>query len=478
MSRTLKRVLFTIGGAVGLLVLAASAVLLFVDVNRYKPRLEAAASAALGMEVRIGGRLGVGFFPGFHLTVTDGRILGEEGETVASAEKVRLWIALCPLLRREFRLHGIELTRPGLSVERGPEGRFNVAGLKKATALLGALDGASVSISDGSLLYVDRGSGEGLEATGFDLKVSRMRLAGGKGPQLGKPLSISAKLACREIRAKGLSVSALEVSVLGKRGVFTLEPITMRIFGGHAAGSLRADVSGPVPRFQVRCSLPHFRIEEFLKTLSPQMATEGAMDFSASLAMQGTTMDQVLQTAVGEVSLRGENLTLVGNDLDRQISRFESSQNFNLVDVGAVFFAGPLGLAVTKGYNFASLFRGSGGTTSIGVLVSDWRVERGVAQAKDVALATTKNRIALRGGLDFVRGRFADVTVAVVDGRGCAKARQAIHGPFANPTVEKPRVLLSLAGPMVRLYQRTRGLFPAGPCEAFYSGSVAPPGGG
>jgi AsmA protein len=258
-------------------------------------------------------------------------------------------------------------------------------------------------------------------------------------------------------------------------GVFELKPITMRVFGGDLAGDIQADCSGPVPLLQIRCSLPHFRIEDFLETLSPKKAAEGAMDFSASLSMQGGTMSQMVETAAGEVSLRGENLTLVDNDLDRVLSRFESSQSFNLVDVGAVFLAGPLGLAVTKGYNFASLFRGSGGNTSIGTLVSDWRVERGVAQAKDVAMATTKNRIALQGGLDFVNGRFADLTVAVIDAGGCAKVRQAIRGSFEKPVVEKPRVLTSLAGPVLKLYRQTRGLFPAGPCEVFYSGSVAAP---
>jgi AsmA protein len=249
----------------------------------------------------------------------------------------------------------------------------------------------------------------------------------------------------------------------------------MRVFGGQLVGEIQADCSGPVPACRIRCSLPHFRIEEVLRTLSPEQAVRGAIDFSANLSMQGKTMSQMLQAATGELSLRGENLLLVGNDLDRRLSRFESSQNFNLVDVGAVFFAGPLGLAVTKGYNFASLFRGSGGRSQIRVLVSDWRVDRGVAQARDVALATSGNRIAVQGGLDFVNGCFADVTVAVIDAKGCARVRQAIRGPFGSPVVEKPRVLTSLAGPVLTLYKQTRGLFPAEPCEVFYSGSVAPP---
>lgn len=475
MPRPLKRILFTIGGAVGLSMLVALAVPLIVDANRYKPQLEAAASDALGMDVRVGGRLGIGLFPGFHLTVGDGRILRGPGAAVASAKRATLFIQLLPLLRKEFRLRRIELTQPRFSIERDSEGVFNVGGLKKAAALIGALDGASVSITDGTLHYADGRSGQGFEATDLDLVVSRVRLAGGKNAQLLKGLSLEGKFACAEIRTKDLSVSTLKALFGGKDGVFQLKPVTMRVFGGQLEGSLRANVSGPVPLYQLRCSLPRFRIEEFLKVLSPKQAADGSMDFSASLSMQGKTMSQLIETAAGEISLRGGNLTLVGNDLDRALSRFESSQSFNLVDVGAIFLAGPLGLAVTKGYNFASLFRGTGGNSNIETLVSDWRVERGVARAKDVALATAENRIALQGGLDFVSGRFADVTVAVIDAEGCATVRQAIRGPFGKPEVEKPHVLKSLTGPMRKLYRQARGLFPSGPCEVFYSGSVAPP---
>ena len=475
MSRPLKRILFIIGGAVGLLVLVALAVPLILGANRYKPQLEAAASDALGMDVRVGGRLSMGFFPGLHVTMEDGRILGEQGVVVASAKRVRLFVDLLPLLRKELRLRRIELTQPTLSIERDAEGRYNVERLKKAVALLGALDGASVSLSDGTLLFADRRSGKGIKATDLDLVVSRVRVAGGRSSQLLKGLSFKAELNCGEVRTKDLSVSALKVLVDGKDGVFQLNPVTMSVFGGHSEGSIRADVTGPVPIYLVHYSLPGFRIEEFLKALSPTKAAEGGMDFSANLSMRGNTSRQLVESAAGDFSLRGGDLTLVGHDLDGEISRFESSQNFSLVDVGAVFLAGPVGLAVTKGYNFASLFQGSGGTTRIGALVSDWRIEHGVAQATDVALATAENRIALQGGLDFVSGRFADMTVAVVDAEGCATVRQAIRGPFGKPEVEKPHVLKSLTGPMRKLYRKARGLFPSGPCEVFYSGSVAPP---
>ena len=71
MSKATKIILFTVGGFVGLVVLVAGALLFFVDANAYKPRLEAAASEALGMEVRVGGRLGIGFLPGLFIKLED-----------------------------------------------------------------------------------------------------------------------------------------------------------------------------------------------------------------------------------------------------------------------------------------------------------------------------------------------------------------------------------------------------------------------
>lgn len=134
----------------------------------------------------------------------------------------------------------------------------------------------------------------------------------------------------------------------------------------------------------------------------------------------------------------------------------------------------PFGPLITKGYNFGSLFMGSGGNSRIRVLVSDWKLERGVAHAKDVALATNEYRIALTGRLDFINERYDDVIVAVVDEKGCAKVRQKIRGPFVNPVVENESVLQSVAGPMLNLYKQARKLL-GGQCEVFYAGSVAPP---
>jgi AsmA protein len=192
------------------------------------------------------------------------------------------------------------------------------------------------------------------------------------------------------------------------------------------------------------------------------------------LSLRGKTTDALKRSVEGEASLHGEDLRLAIGDLDKKFARYESSQSFNLVDVGAFFFIGPLGVGITKGYDFARIFEGSGGSTTISRLVSGWQIEHGVAHATDVAMATPKNRVALKGGLDFVIGRYDDVTVALIDTKGCARVQQKIHGPFRQPQVEKPNVLRSLAGPTAKLIRQAKELF-GGSCEVFYAGSVVAP---
>jgi len=474
MSKSLKIILFTVGVFVGLVVLVALTLLLFVDANAYKPRIETAASKALGMEVKVGGRLGIGFFPGLLVTLQDVR-LRNRGVDVVSAPGARLRIDILALFQQEIRIGEIALMHPRISVERDRDGLFNFEKAQAAEEALPALVLEKISISGGTFLYADKQSGEGFEAGDCNLDVHRLRFARRKGRDITKNLSFTAELACGEIRKNDITVTDLRFSANSKDGIFIFKPVSMRVFGGYGSGSIRVDLAGAVPVYHVVFSISQFHIEEFLKTLSPDKVAEGLMDFSMNLSTQGRTANEMKQTAEGVLSLRGENLTLDGSDIDKTVSRFESSQNFNLVDVGAFFFAGPAGLAVTKGYNFASIFQGSRGRSKVQVFVSDWRVERGVAQAQDVAMATNKNRIALQGGVDFVSQRFNHVIMAVIDAKGCATVRQKIRGSFQKPVVEKPNILKSLSGPAVKLLKKGRDLFPGGECEVFYAGSVAPP---
>ena len=166
------------------MVLIATAVLLFVDINAFKPRLETAASKALGMDVKVDGRMGIRFAPGLFVTLKDVHIRNR-GAEVVSAGEARLGIDLLPLLQKDVRIETISLQHPRISFERDRAGRFNfeslkAEGLKAAVKTLPAVQNLSrVSLADGTFLYADQQSGAGFEALDCDLGVRHLRFPGG-----------------------------------------------------------------------------------------------------------------------------------------------------------------------------------------------------------------------------------------------------------------------------------------------------------
>ncbi|MGB8328426.1 MAG: AsmA family protein [Steroidobacteraceae bacterium] len=442
MSKTSKLLLFAAGGLTGLVVLAAltSAWLLRTDA---KSRVEASASRALEMDVKVNGRVSVGFLPGLHLALADVHA-SRRGADIASAGEVDLGVEFLPLLHKEVRIKNVALKGLRIALERDRDGKLN----KQSASSFAAAD--------------------------CSLNVSGLQQSAGESAGFLRNLSFIAQLACGQVRTEDFTASDVKLSVDGKKGILAIDPITMRLFGGDGRGRIEADLSVPVPVYHVRYSLEKLRIEEYFKTLSPKPVGEGAMDFSANLSLQGETWDALTRSAAGEASLHGGNLKLQIGDLDKKLATYEKSQSFNLVDVGAFFFVGPLGVGITKGFDFARAFGGTDGTTTVRTLVSKWQVEHGIAHAIDVAMATQQNRVVLKGGLDFVTRRFDDVTVAMIDSEGCARVQQKIYGPFQQPEAEQPNVLGSFTGPMRKLFRQAKKLL-GGHCEVFYAGSVVAP---
>jgi len=93
-----------------------------------------------------------------------------------------------------------------------------------------------------------------------------------------------------------------------------------------------------------------------LKAFNEDSVIIGPLQLSLNLTSYGSQWDSVVSNMSGTINLTGTNLLLYGLDADEIIDKFKRSQSFNLVDLGAVLLAGPVGIAVTKGTDFARIF--------------------------------------------------------------------------------------------------------------------------
>jgi len=484
----MKKLLITLGILVGLLVLAGVAIVLLVDVNAHKPRIESAVSDALGMEFRIRGKAQLRLFPSVSIVLSDVR-LRNHGTDLATAETLRVGVKLLPLLSRQIVITELALEKPVIRIEKRGEGKFNYEtaprpakpatppATKENEASPAPLVISAGSVSAGKLVYVDRKAKSETTLDAIDLSLRDLSIRTAPGVKLAKGISFSGDLSVKEMKTKDRAVSDVRAKVTAGAGVYEIRPFTMKLFGGKGEGGIRVDLSGEMTALKVNYTLAEFRVEESLAGLAQKEYLSGPMTVTQDLSARGKDVDGMKRTLSGTVSLRGDGLTLHGMEIDAILSKVGEAQKLNLADVGAFLLAGPLGSGALKGYRYGDLYQSTTRErgTRIHRLVSDWSVRDGVAEARDVAFSTGKNRIALKGKLDLVNGRFVDVTVAVLDGKGCAKIRQKISGPFGDPRMDKTSLLQSFAEPILGAFELAREMIGRTSCEPFYTGTVQHP---
>ncbi|MGD9234899.1 MAG: AsmA family protein, partial [Desulfobacterales bacterium] len=335
-------------------------------------------------------------------------------------------------------------------------------------------------ISQGSLVYTDETSGDKIEVGDLDLGIRNLFSGGTDSLEPFKNISFTGDIRCKILKIYNATFMNLVMRAAGEKGILDIDPVSMNIFGGTGNGSIHVDMTGSSPHYRVIYTLNRVRIEDLLQQYSlkkiPRKTIEGPVNFSADLTAMGKSADEVKRSLNGNLSLNGENLMLYNIDIDALVTKYERSQNFNLVDVGAFFLAGPFGPVLTKSYNLASLYEESqGGKGSIRELVSVWKVKKGIAEALDVALASKKQRIAMKGALNFINERFVDVTVAALDKRGCAVYSEKVHGSFHKPQIEKESIFTSIAGSVSNPLEDAWKFIQGKKCTVFYSGSVSQP---
>lgn len=477
----MKKLLVALGILVVLLVLAGVAILVLVDMSGHKPRIESAVSDALGMEFRIRGKARLRLFPSASIVLSDVR-LRNRGTDLATAQTLRMGVKLRPLLDRQLVITELALEKPVIRIEKGIDGKFNYEtsprpakpATKEGEAPSAPLTVSSGSVSAGKIVYVDRKAEGETSLDAIDLSVRDLLIPTTPGVKLSKGISFSGDLSVKEMKTKDLAVSNVRAKVTARAGVYEIRPFTMRLFGGAGEGGIRVDLSGEKPALKVKYTLAKFHAEA---ALAKKKYLSGPMTMTPDLTFRGKGADEMMRTLSGSVSLRGDGLMLHGMEIDEILSKAEKAQKLSLADVGAFVLAGPLGSAALKGYRYGGLYWSvtREGETRIPRLVSDWTVRDGVAEARDVAFSTGKNRIALKGKLDLVNGRFVDVTVAALDEKGCAKIRQKISGPFGGPRMDKTSVLQSFAEPILGFFERARKLIGRSSCEPFYTGTVQHP---
>jgi AsmA protein len=309
------------------------------------------------------------------------------------------------------------------------------------------------------------------EVERFSLEASNIYWDTEKHPNLLATLNAEAVESVSRLVTDNFVVDDLNHEILVRDGVFrinTNQSILLQIPG---KGEFVFAPFAEIPNYEIRFDMEELRVNDVMQAFLIDTLITGTIDFHLDVVSEGSEIADILSNINGDLVIYGEGLTLYGVDLDEVIKQFKRSQNFNLVDVGAVMFAGPAGLALTKGGAYASLLVTEYGETSpVKEIISDWEFRSGKIILRDVAFSTEETRVAAKGWLDIPNDSL-DISFAVIDRKGCNVIGQDLYGSINNPEKSRIQIITTLLAPVTNLLELTLGI----ECEPFYEGRIEHP---
>jgi len=204
----LKKIVIGVGVAVGLLVIGAVALVAFVDVNAYKPQIEAYVKDNYQRRLTIEGDLALSVFPRIALALPKTTLSSRADDRVAaSLDGARVSVALLPLLRKEIVVDTVRIDGLKATVERRRDGSTSIddlikpAGEKPAEpAQPGAppkFEIGGVELANAELTFNDQQTGNTISLTKLELKTGRI------APQGRTPVTFSTNFASTKPAAQG-----------------------------------------------------------------------------------------------------------------------------------------------------------------------------------------------------------------------------------------------------------------------------------
>ena len=162
-------------------------------------------------------------------------------------------------------------------------------------------------LSEGALVYLDKKTGEKTELKEINLAAKDLSVADTSGDII-KNVSFTGSFDCKEVLRKDLRIENLKGPVKADKGVFSLKPLTMDIFGGKGEGDFTADESEADPTYKINLKVSKLDFEKLEEFFGTKKVIGGKGDLSASLTVKEKGSRILMSNLDGTFALRGDNL--------------------------------------------------------------------------------------------------------------------------------------------------------------------------
>jgi AsmA protein len=331
----MKKFLKWIGITIGILIVLIIALLLivprFVDINKYKPRIEGMVTEATGRAFSIGGDIDLS-------DVRLGNARGFKEKDFVSVEHFEVRVKLIPLISKDFQVKRFILKGPRIVLERDKGGRGNWEDLatsperkkvpkkpapeEKSPFTIKNVMVGEFAITSGELLWIDHQKGTEQRLTELNLSLDTTSLDQPIG------LELSARLDGQPLEVKG-KVGPLG-TLLGKGKV----PI---LINARALGSLVVELQGFVadlgrqPQFNMAVEVQPFSPRKLAKAMGLDLSKKvGDPDALKEMSLRTTVVGTAKAVTIKDGFFKLDDSTLTFNLDTKEFEKPVLSFNLDL----------------------------------------------------------------------------------------------------------------------------------------------------
>lgn len=221
-----------------------------------------------------------------------------------------------------------------------------------------------------------------------------------------------------KLTAKNAKLEDVHLKIAAKEGVLSLDPLTMRLYQGTAAGKTVVNFKGASPVTDVQLHLDKVQVHPLLKDLADQDFIEGTANTQVALSMTGEDPARVKQSLNGKGRLVFTDGAIIGVDLAHMARNVKAA-------LGGQAASGPKP------------------RTDFAELLVPFTIENGVFHTAETSLKSPLLRLLATGQADLVKEtldfRIDPKLVGTIKGQGDEKDRSGlgvpiiVSGSFANP---------------------------------------------
>jgi AsmA protein len=232
-------------------------------------------------------------------------------------------------------------------------------------------------------------------------------------------LVMSGNAAIGKLTVNNAKLEDLNLKITAKDGTLSLDPLTMKLYQGTAAGKTVVNLKGDTPLTDVRLQLEKVQVHPLLKDLADKDFLEGTAETQLALSMAGDDPARIKQTLNGKGNLVFSDGAIVGVDIAGMVRNVK---------------------AALRG----ELKSGPKPRTDFAEFLVPFTIENGVFHTAGTSLKSPLLRLLAAGKADLVKETLdfrADTKlVGTIKGQGDDTDRSGVDvpiivsGSFAKPT--------------------------------------------